>query len=218
MKTLQDELSKFNSKTCDYEKFKEYIKKKNEVNAKLFAEYENKLFRKLKWYSYINRQRSDSLLLNRIEKKYGKDAIIIYGDWSFSSHLKYMSTPGISLKRKIARRFKVYNLDEFRTSCLDYKTEQRCENLSLPDKKGILRSQHAILSFTNEHNQEGYRNRDRNSVNGFKKITRSILQTGERPMRYRRGYELPIPPDITIKKSNSKKATNDRSADCQMKE
>lgn len=36
-----------------------------------------------------------------------------------------MSTPNIGLKRKLAEYITVYNLDEFRTSCLNYKTEKK---------------------------------------------------------------------------------------------
>jgi len=190
MKKLEDELANFNSMTCNYEKFKKYVKKKNEANALLFVEYENKLFRKLKWHHFINKQRSESNLMNRIEKTYGKNPIIIMGDWSMKGKLKYMSTPGISLKRKLAKRFTIYNVDEFRTSCIEYKSEKKCENLSLPDKKGKLREKHAILSYQNENKREGYRNRDKNSVNNIKKIVRETLKTGERPLVYRRNYEL----------------------------
>ena len=47
----------------------------------------------------------------------------------------FISTPNIALKRKLKERFNVYNIDEYRTSCLNYKTEEPCNNLYLPDKK-----------------------------------------------------------------------------------
>ena len=209
---LENELSNYNSMTCDFETFRKYVRKKNEVNAQLFTKYESVLFRKLRWHHYINKQRSESKLINNIEKHYGKNAILIIGDWSLKGKLKYMSTPGISLKRKIAKRFTVYSIDEFRTSCIEYKSERKCENMFLPDAKGKLREKHAILSYKNERNQEGYRNRDRNSVNGYKRIVNETLKTGERPEVYKRDYKLPeklaiieraIPPGkITLKKRN----------------
>jgi len=39
-----------------------------------------------------------------------------------------ISTSQIGLKRKIAERFEVFNIDEFRTSKLHYKTETVCKN------------------------------------------------------------------------------------------
>ena len=41
----------------------------------------------------------------------------------------FISTPNLSLKRKLKERFKVYNIDEFRTSCLSYETKDLCKNL-----------------------------------------------------------------------------------------
>ena len=35
----------------------------------------------------------------------------------------FISTPNLGIKRKLQERFEVYNIDEFRTSCLHYKTE-----------------------------------------------------------------------------------------------
>ena len=61
--------------------------------------------------------------------------------------LKYISTPNLGLKRKLAEYFKVYNIDEFRSSCLNYKTEEKSENLYLPDKQGELRKIHSILTY-----------------------------------------------------------------------
>jgi hypothetical protein len=36
----EDKLSKYNSKSCDFDGFSEYIKKKNEVNRVLLDKYE----------------------------------------------------------------------------------------------------------------------------------------------------------------------------------
>lgn len=201
---IETELSNFNSKSCDYGKFKEYIKKKNEINNKLFYFYEQDYFRKLNWFSYINTKRSEDNLLNKIEKVYGKNIKIIMGDWneSGSSKINYMSTPGISLKRKLSERFEVYNLDEFRTSCLNYKTEERCENLYLPDKKGKSRKIHAILTYQMENKRKGCINRDKNSVLNMKKIVQHYLKNRERPQNYRR--------EVKIEKISKKKSSKNK--------
>jgi hypothetical protein len=44
------------------------------------------------------------------------------------SRISYISTPNLGLKRKLAEYFTIYNIDEFKTSCLNYKTENKCEN------------------------------------------------------------------------------------------
>ena len=105
---LEEKLMSYNSKSCNYDKFKGYIRKKNEINKKVIKKYENIIFRKYKWYGYINRQKADTALIKDIKKKFGNPTII-YGDWSKGEEMKHMiSTPNIRLKRKIAEHFKVY--------------------------------------------------------------------------------------------------------------
>ena len=151
------------------------------------------MFRKYRWYAFINKKRTEDNLLNAISKRYGKDkkVILIMGDWKSSEKLKgSMSTPNIGLKRKLGQRFKIFNLDEYRTSCLNYKTEEYCNNLKITDENGITRKVHTVLTFKMEDNRYGCINRDKNAVNNMKKIVDSYLQKKERPLRYRRGYEL----------------------------
>ena len=54
VKQIETELSQHNSKTCDFNKFIEYCKKKNEINRTLFEHYSQKIFRKLKFNRYTN--------------------------------------------------------------------------------------------------------------------------------------------------------------------
>ena len=66
------------------------------------------LCRKLKWYGYINRQRTEDNMIKQVKKNYGGDTTMIMGDWSEKcggspSRLRYMSTPTVKLKRKIKR-------------------------------------------------------------------------------------------------------------------
>jgi len=136
---LETELSEHNSKSCDILKFSNYIKKKDEVYKTLFDKYMNPIFRKLKWFTYINTQKEDMRLLNNLVKFYGEDVTFIIGDWSEEHQMKnFISTPGKHLKQLLTRvrpngkQFKVYTLDEFRTSCLHHETEQRVGNLYLP--------------------------------------------------------------------------------------
>jgi hypothetical protein len=206
---IQEEtkLTSFNSKTCNYIKFKEYIKEKTEVNSKLFAKYENMYFRKLKWFSYLNTKRSEDNLLDKIEKTYGKNPVIVMGDCCENiQKLKFISTPNIALKRKIKDKFEVYLIDEFRTSCLNYKTEERQENLYLPDKTNELRKIHSILTYQTENNRKGCINRDKNAVYNMKKLTDHFLQTGERLEKYRREVKI----EKIVKDSNRNKKLSNR--------
>ena len=109
------------------------------------------------------------------------------GDWEVSKQMRnFISTPNIGLKRKLATRFTVYNFDEFRTTCLNWKTEERCKNLFIKDQTGKSRKIHSVLTYKTESNRLGYINRDKNAVNNYEKIIRYWLEEGKMPENYRR--------------------------------
>jgi len=188
---IENELKDYNSKTCSIEKFKEYINKKLEINEILRPLYkESRLdikLKKYKWYSYINTKRANDNLLNLIEKTYGPNKTIIIGDWSVGQQMAhFISTPNITLKRELTRKFKVLVIDEFRTSCLHHKTDKYVENLHLPDKTNKTQKLHQVLTYQMENNRKGCINRDKNGVLNIKKLGISYIKTGHIPVRYRR--------------------------------
>jgi hypothetical protein len=187
----ENTLSGYNSKTCSVVKFKEYITEKLKINNDLYALYQKEKFRQYKWYAYINKKRSEDNMVNKIINKYSKDHIIIIGDWSIGKQMRnFISTPNLTLKRKLQENFKVYNIDEFRTSCLCYKTEEPCKNLYLPDKKKKERKIHSILTYKMENKRKGCINRDKNGCRNIQKVFKSYMETGERPEKYKREYKL----------------------------
>jgi hypothetical protein len=130
-------------------------------------------------------------MLNKIENKFGKDVKIIIGDWSIGKQMRnFISTPNLTIKRKLTTRFQVYNIDEFRTSCLNYITEEVCKNLYLPDKKKVERKMHSILTYKMENNRKGCINRDKNGCRNIQKVFKCYMETGERPEKYRREYKF----------------------------
>ena len=188
---IEETLNKYNSKSCNIDKFKEYIAKKQEVNNIVVPLYQDIQFRKYKWYAFINKKRSEDNMLNMIERKYSKDHTIIIGDWSIGKQMRnFISTPNLSLKRKLKERFKVYNIDEFRTSCLSYQTKNLCKNMYLPDKKGEDRKIHSILTYQMENNRKGCINRDKNGCKNIRYVFNYYKKTGKRPMKYSRQYKL----------------------------
>ena len=50
---IENQLSDFNSKTCDIKKFEDFVKNKNTINNLLFDKYNDKIFRKYQWYGYL---------------------------------------------------------------------------------------------------------------------------------------------------------------------
>ncbi len=135
MKVIESEMANYNSKSCIYDSFINYIIKKREVENQLYNAYSDEYFRKLKWFSYLNKRRHEDQLLNRIEKVYGKDILLIIGNWGDHMNLKFISTPNVGIKRKLKERFKVFLLDEYKTSKLHYKHEIACENIEYKVKE-----------------------------------------------------------------------------------
>jgi len=187
----ENELSSYNSKSCNIDNFNEFITKKISTNEVLYRLYQNNKFRQYKWYAFINKKRTEDNMLNKIEKTYTKDSIVIIGDWSIGKQMKnFISTPNLSLKRKLQERFKVYDIDEYRTSCLNYKTEELCNNLYLPDKKNKERKMHSILTYKMENKRNGCINRDKNGCKNIQKVFNYYMEYNERPEKYKRGVDL----------------------------
>jgi hypothetical protein len=200
---IESNLSVFSGKSCILDKFKSYIQYKNMINDILRSDYENTYFRKYKWYSYINTKRSEDNLVNSIKKTYGDDITMIYGDWDIGYQLRnFISTPMIGLKRKLSEHFKIYNIDEFRTSCLHYKTESKCENLYLPTENSVSKKLHSVLTYQMENQRYGCVNRDVNAVKNMRKIANHWLQTGERLLAYSRESKINVKRPTTINPVN----------------
>jgi hypothetical protein len=195
---IETTLSNYNSKTVNYNYFQMYIKHKIEANKILTEKYFDKRFRKLKWYSFINKKRAEDNLLNKIETTYSKDHKIIIGDWSIGKQMSnFISTPNIRLKRKLKERFDVYNFDEYKTSCINYKTEKESGNLIFKIKEnttcqrfiskiGKKIEMHSILTYQMENQRLGCINRDKNAVYNIRKIFNYYMLHNERPEVYRR--------------------------------
>jgi hypothetical protein len=188
---IENKLSVYSSKTCNYKKFKKFIKEKNRLNKDLEKKYQQEIFRKYNWYSYINKKKTESKIINKIKDEFGKDMTLVMGDWSIGKQMKnFISTPNLGLKRKLNEHYNVYNLDEFRTSLLNCKTNKKCENLYLPDKKQVIRKLHSVLTYQTENNRSGCINRDENSVNNMIMLTNYYLQHKDRPEKFKRSYKL----------------------------
>jgi hypothetical protein len=115
----------------------------------------------------------------------------------------FISTPNLGLKRKLAEYYPIYNLDEYRTSCINHKTETLTENIYLPDKNGKSRKIHSILTYQTESKRLGCINRDENSVNNMIKLVKYYFEYKDRPEVFKRGTQQKI---STPKKSSNRKS------------
>ena len=107
--------STLSSKTSSSENFLFYLKHLFKSLASLLNFNGARRVRHLRWTSFIKKKKTEE----KIVKKFPRGAIIALGDASRSSTFGHLpSTPTSSLERLLKRRFRVYMVDEFRTSKL----------------------------------------------------------------------------------------------------
>ncbi|WP_394758380.1 hypothetical protein, partial [Flavobacterium sp.] len=196
----EEKLGEISSKTCILDNFIIYAKNKNEVEDKLREHYNLPFIRKLRLRSYINKLRSESKLVNNIKSIFGKDkreVVLIYGDWSRLSQMRgVISTPCIGIKRRLNENFNIFNIDEFRTSCLDNITLKRNENAKIRDKKtGKQKELHSVLVSNILQNIVGkplqrFQNRNRNSSLNMRNIIENYKKEGNRKLEFSRNYKM----------------------------
>ena len=185
-KILEEEkkLNEHNSKTMDVEKFKDFIRVKSEVSEKVREHYNQLLYRKFKLRSFVNGRSSVDKFLNKIEKTFGPNVVIGYGNWSRNSQMKYQPpTMGKGLRCQIHRRYPTYTIDEYGTSIHCHKCGRELKNhyngsskihrclvckgcLSLENKKGV---------------QTRFINRDINGALNIQKCLKEWVNKQRRP-------------------------------------
>jgi transposase len=183
----ETEISTFNKKTLDIKEFKKYIQKKCEINYKLFKFYENYIFRKLKLNGYINRKKNEQKMISNFAKIFGKpsDVVICAGDWEQKQHMKYKEpTKGRSI-RKLFRQngYKLYLVDEFRTSCKCSKCEGgKCEKFMVRENPKPYKNNNILVhGLTSCKSCFNVWNRDVNGATNIYKIAKNAIKKEERP-------------------------------------
>jgi hypothetical protein len=184
----ETELSKLNRKTLTIKDFKEYIKKKSEINNKLYKFYEKYIFRKLKLNGYINIKKHEQNMINNFKKIFGKpeDVIICAGDFEQKQHMKYkepVKGKGIRIFRN--NGYKLYLVDEFRTSCMCSICKEetgRCEKfITRKNPKPYKSSNILVHGALRCKNCEAVWNRDVNSATNIYRIAKNAINGIERP-------------------------------------
>lgn len=200
----ETELSKFNSRTLKLDEFNKFVINKNKINIELKEFYKNILFRKLQFRRYIRTKQSEEKLLNEIENKYltkddkthGKKILIAHGDYSRTSQMKgCIPTPNIGIKKLLASRFDIIEINEFNTSKLYNKTFNELENVKIKRHKH-LKHLHEILTPKEEQDKRIYVNRDVNACKNILLLAKTYLMNQTRPEQFTRK---------TLKKTNDKK-------------
>jgi hypothetical protein len=183
----ETEISKFNRKSLNIIKFKEYIQKKSEINSILFIFYKKYIFRKLRLQNYRNTKRSEQKMLNNFKRIFGneKDIVVCFGDYEQKKQMKYKEATKGKGMRTLFRKagFQIYLVDEFRTSCMCSNCEIGiCKKIMVrknpkPYKSGNVLI-HGLICCKNGC---GYWNRDVNGATNIYKIAYNAINNKERP-------------------------------------
>jgi hypothetical protein len=189
IKQIEQPLNQTCSMSCNYDKFIEYLKVRNKINQELQQYYEKELFRKLRWRSHTYTQKSESILINKIKRTFGKKIVIGFGSFQQTQQMKNcMPTPNKGLKDLLSKHFKLCIVDEFKTSkicsfCLDGETSyyKQREN-PRPFREGIVNI-HGLLTCTkcSKSSHSHLMNRDLNGSRNILYIMKEWIQNKQRP-------------------------------------
>ena len=114
-----------------------------------------KRLRKEKLLMYIDKQKTEKLMINKIVEQYNlkninelKKIVAIVGDWKGNNKLKNNeSTLGIGMKRMLSKYFKkIYLVDERNTSKLNHITHEEMKNLNLELSSKTKRGENKIIN------------------------------------------------------------------------
>ena len=186
----ETKMSKYNKKTLDFDKFKEYIKHKSELNFKLNEFYNRYIFRKLKLNKYINIKKHEQGLMNRFKKMYGKaeEVIVCAGDFEQKKHMKYKEPVKGKGMRKLFKEngYKVFLVDEHRTSCMCAKCEKeegRCEKfIKRENPRPYREGKELIHGVLRCKNCNAVWNRDVNAATNIFRIVKNTILQQARPL------------------------------------
>jgi hypothetical protein len=104
-------------KTCTTERFCTYLSTRLSVARQLRGFYTRPVHRRQRYDAHCGRRSSEDKFMSRIEKTFGREAVILYGDWGRNPNLKHQPpSPGVGLRRRVARAFETYLVSEYKTS------------------------------------------------------------------------------------------------------
>jgi hypothetical protein len=191
-----------------------YLRARNLVFVNTLQRYSVPVFRRLRWYSFLNRRRAEDKMIQdyvdhfALKDSHGKTVrdgygrteppTVILGDWSRTHRRSLRGTPPVrhvGLVRLLSKRMPVYLIPEYRTSAVHHSTLTRAVNKIVEGKDPVkkvskMRKLHAVL--TPEANPNAYRpvNRDRSAATNMRIIYLHWKSTGERHPAFTRQASL----------------------------
>ena len=183
-------ISNNSCRTLNSREYYNFIKTKNSISEVIKDFYNKKVHRNLRFRMYCRTKKSESELLNEIEKTFNegdKKIAIGYGNWSMNSQMKnFFSTPNQGFRKLIHSRFLTITIDEFRTSCRYYKTGEELENFEYSKNENKVKCHKLLKTSVNTNptgeNQCIYIDRDRNGGKNILQCFINKLSNKSRPL------------------------------------
>jgi len=204
---LETELSEHNSKTLDFDGFKKYLKKKNEMNSVLFKFYQKPVFRRLGLNGFFNRLKSEQSFMNKFKNIFGgpEQCIIFVGNYSKTGHMKFKEPTKGKGFRELFRRYgyQLFLVDEFRTSCRCSRCGEVCSMFTehrnpKPMRSNITRVRGALKC----QKCNTMYNRDDNGARNIYKIAINAINSKERPSYLSRSETVSDDQSIEVQSTN----------------
>ena len=179
----ETQLSFQNSKSVDYEKFKEFLVEKDKLNKETIDFYKKETWRKMKFRQYSYGKKSIDTFLNKIKETFGENILIGYGNWSRSSQMKhFMPTMNKGLRKLIHKKYDTITINECNTSkkCCDCNKD--LEYYKDKEGKKVFRLLKCSDCVSCENKKIVFRTRDANSSINIMKLTSCWIEKQERPL------------------------------------
>ena len=176
-------LSFQNSKSVDYENFKNYLVEKDKLNKETTEFYKKEVWRKMKFRQYSYGKKSIDTFLNKIKETFGENILIGYGNWSRSSQMKhFMPTMNKGLRKLIHKKYDTITINECNTSkkCCDCNKD--LEYYKDKEGKKVFRLLVCSNCVSCENKKIVFRTRDANSSINIMKLTSCWIEKQERPL------------------------------------
>ena len=105
------------SRSCVTTAFGLYAQRRQQAQGVLRSFYERTCHRQMRYDAFCGRRASEDRLVSAIQTAYGRDAVLLYGNWGQSPNIQHQPpTPGVGLRRRLASQFTILLVCEKYTS------------------------------------------------------------------------------------------------------
>ena len=178
-------LSLQNSKSVNYNSFKSYLVEKDRLNKQTIEFYKKEVWRKMKFRQYSYGNKSIDTFLNNIEKTFGENILICYGNWSRTSQMKhFMPTMNKGLRKLIHKRYDTITINECNTSkkcCGCFQDLKHYRNNENKDEFRLLVCSNCVSC---ENKKIVFRTRDANSSINIMNLGKCWIYKQQRPSEF----------------------------------